>query len=569
MAEEIRGLNIKFDADFSDFKKSMKSAEKDIGSTQRQLKTLQDSLKLEWDPKKFSQAQAQAQQALDATEKKASILRERLQQMETAGVTDKTRDQYNWLTEEINKTELSAKRLEDQLKSLDSIRLANLTAGIDKTSKVLATAATKTRGLSLAAGAAVAGMTTLGLQTVATADDVATLATTYNMSTDAIQRFNYVALQTDTASEALYKGFVKAQAGVADLSVGVSTVATKALQELGLSFDRIQGSENQFYAIIDALATLEDQTKMVSLANDIFGERMATSLFPLIYAGTDAIDMYKREFEDMGALTEEQVQKLAEFDNVLNRLKTQAVNTGLGVGESLLPVIETFSEVISEDVLPVIREFSEWFRELDDGQKKAAVSMLMLTATLSPMLRIASNTASGISTLVKWLDKMDKATLSSYGKWALLAASIGSVFSVITNWEKMGTAQRVIGLLGSLSAAALAAALAFGAFHSAWSVGIAAAGIVAGIAAATAAVRSAADEIGTRPAVQSYSPSSGDFSSYTVPSYSPSSTSTSYSDTYVDNSVVNVTIEKNEYVSEDEIIQSVNKALKQARQVRK
>ena len=58
---EIRGLSVKFDADFSEFKKGIKSADKDIGSTQRQLKSLQDSLKIKWDNKKFSQAQQQAQ----------------------------------------------------------------------------------------------------------------------------------------------------------------------------------------------------------------------------------------------------------------------------------------------------------------------------------------------------------------------------------------------------------------------------------------------------------------------------------------------------------------------------
>ena len=214
MAEEIRGLNIKFDADFTDFKKNMKSAEKDIGSTQKQLRTLQESLKLKWDPEKFKQAQSQAQQAIDATDKKVTLLRERLKEMEKAGVTDKTRDEYNWLTEELNKTELSAQKLRDQLKNLDDIKLNSVTAGIDKLGSSLDTAADKTKKLSAFSAATTAGLTALGLKTVKEADEIATLATTYNMTTDAIQRFNYVALQTDTSSEALYKGFVKVQGGV-------------------------------------------------------------------------------------------------------------------------------------------------------------------------------------------------------------------------------------------------------------------------------------------------------------------------------------------------------------------
>ena len=40
MVDEIRGLSVKFDADFSEFRKGMKEADKDIGSTQKQLKSL-------------------------------------------------------------------------------------------------------------------------------------------------------------------------------------------------------------------------------------------------------------------------------------------------------------------------------------------------------------------------------------------------------------------------------------------------------------------------------------------------------------------------------------------------
>lgn len=571
MAEEIRGLNIKFDADFTEFKKNMKSAEKDIGSTQKQLKTLKESLKLKWDPEKFKQAQSQAQQAIDATDKKVTLLRERLKEMEAAGVTDKTRDEYNWLTEELNKTELSAQKLRDQLKDLDEIKLNSVTAGIDKIGSSLDTAADKTKKLSAFSAATTAGLTALGLKTVKEADKIATLATTYNMTTDAIQRFNYVALQTDTSSEALYKGFVKVQGGVADLKTGIDSVTTKALKELGLSFDKFQGSEDQFYGIIEALSKMEDQAKMVSLANDIFGERMATNLFPLIYSGTDAIQQYKNEFSELGALSEEQVLELAEFDNVMNKLKTQYANTALTLGSGLLPVMETFAEILSEDILPLVKDAAEWFGKLSDGEQRALLSMLLFTSVLSPAIRLMSGTSKSISSLIKWFKNMDKATALSYAKWALLAVAIGSVFSVLFNWERMNPVQKIIGLLGSLAAAALAAAVAFGAFHSAWSVGLAVAGIVAGIAAATAAVRSAADEIGADVKLpQTTGSSSYDFPTRdAIPEYSSGSGGDSYTEsTYVDNSNVIINIEKNEYMSEEDIIQAVNKGLKKARQSR-
>lgn len=574
MAEEIRGLNVKFDADFSEFRKNMKNADKDINSTQKQLKSLQDSLKLEWDAKKFTQAQAQAQKALEATEQKASLLRQRLSEMEEAGVTDKTRDEYNYLLEQLDKTDLSAQRLRKQMEDLDELRLKNLTAGLDHVTEQLDKAAQKTKGLSTAAAALSAGLVASGLNAVQQADDIATLATKYDMSTEAIQRFNYVALQTDTQAEDLYKAFTKIQGGVADLKTGVDSVSVKALAQLGLSFDQFAGKEEQFYGIIDALSRMEDQEKMISIANDIFGEKMATNLFPLIYAGTDAINEYRTEFEQMGALTDEQIQDLAEFDNVMNSLKTQYANTALQLGSGLLPLMEEFSGVLVDDILPVLREVVEWFNSLSDGEQKALISLLLLTAALSPALKLLSNVGGATSAVIQWLAKMDKATAISTGKWLLLGAAVGSLFAVIANWSTMNTTQRVIGLLGALSAAALAAAVAFGVFHSAWSIGLAVAGIVAGIATATAAIKKAGKDINSEVSLNSsYTPT---VSTPYIPEYTiPESTSTSSGNvtnnesTYVDNSNVSIYIEKNEYMSEDDIIRAVNRGLKQVKQSRK
>ncbi len=71
------------------------------------------------------------------------------------------------------------------------------------------------------------------------------------------------------------------------------------------------------------------------------------------------------------------------------------------------------------------------------------------------------------------------------------AAAIGLAFAVFSNFEYMNGIQKVISLLGVLTVASLSAAIAFGAFHSAWSLGLAVAGIAAGIIAVTAAVNNA------------------------------------------------------------------------------
>lgn len=72
-----------------------------------------------------------------------------------------------------------------------------------------------------------------------------------------------------------------------------------------------------------------------------------------------------------------------------------------------------------------------------------------------------------------------------------LFAVVGLIMTVMNNWSNMNTIQKVISVLGSLTAACFAAAIALGAFKSAWSMGLAAGAIIAGIVATTAAVESA------------------------------------------------------------------------------
>lgn len=76
-----------------------------------------------------------------------------------------------------------------------------------------------------------------------------------------------------------------------------------------------------------------------------------------------------------------------------------------------------------------------------------------------------------------------------------LGAAIAGAFLLITNWGDMKTWQKIIGIIGVATTAILGLALAFGAFHSAWSLGLAVAGIVAGIGAIVASIATIKKEV--------------------------------------------------------------------------
>ena len=106
---------------------------------------------------------------------------------------------------------------------------------------------------------------------------------------------------------------------------------------------------------------------------------------------------------------------------------------------------------------------------------KSIIQTMILTAKMQGYLGTALRSLT-ISTL-------------AFGAAVILA------FAVFKNWDSMNGIQRVISVLGLLTVTCLGAAIAFGAFQSAWSLGIAAAAIVAGIVAVTAAINSAKNNI--------------------------------------------------------------------------
>ena len=78
-----------------------------------------------------------------------------------------------------------------------------------------------------------------------------------------------------------------------------------------------------------------------------------------------------------------------------------------------------------------------------------------------------------------------------------LGSAIAGAFLLITNWSDMSSWQKIIGIIGVATTAILGLAMAFGAFHSAWSLGLATAGIVAGIGAIVASVATVKKDIET------------------------------------------------------------------------
>lgn len=430
MAEKIKGLTIEFSADTSKFKKELKDFDKSLNSTKKEAQALVESLQLEWNPQKFIKAQELTRKAIEETEKRAEALRNRLKHMEEAGITEKNQEEYRKWQVELTKTETAVQKLKKQLEDLDKIRLENLGKGFKDFGNQVSQLGQKLAPISATAAGVVASITALTKKTVDYGDEIQTLADQFDLTAEQMQRFQYIAMQTDVENERLTKGFIALRGAMGEALLGQTNNATKALETLGFTLQDIstRSQEDMFMETIKRLNMIENSTLQAALANQIFGERLAQDLIPLIKSA-DALDALNQEFDTLGYLTDEQIGKLAEFDNVMNRIKTAFANVARQIGVAFLPVFESIAGFIEEKIVPNLQKFVEWINNLSNSAKGMIVGVGSVVAALAPVLLIVGKISSGIGNMIPMIAKLGGAIQGALGPVGIIIGLMAIMYA--------------------------------------------------------------------------------------------------------------------------------------------
>ena len=486
-------FTIKIGADTDTFMESMKGMNREITKTQKSANDLEKSLDFKYDETRAVQAMGQFQRAIELCDEKAEALRAQLKHMDESGKFDKS--DYAKLQLELARVETQSAKAAEGLERIKNIKVEQLNAKIEKLGDSIEKAGQKVSVFSAAAAAAIAGAAAIGKSAAATGAEIDDMTQQFDVSAETVQRWNYLALQSGVDATAFSRALIRARAAMADLSTGTANAATETLTKLGISARQFGSDEEMFDGIVKALSEVEDRSLQTAYANELFGDKIATQLLPYINAGAADLAKWNAEFEAMPSLTGEEAAALAELDDTFNRLSVTMQYATAQLGEAFAPIIERVVAFIEESVVPALEELAAWFESLSPGMQDTILAMLGIVAVAGPLLILIGKMVPGLKAVIPLFSKLNSTAGRTAISVAALSTAVGLVFSIIQNWEKMGTGAKVLAVLGTITAAALGAAIAFGAFHSAWSLGVAVAGIAAGITAAVAAVNSAKDEI--------------------------------------------------------------------------
>lgn len=416
----IRGITIEIDGDTKNLNKALKDVDGQLSSTKTALKDVEKLLKL--DPQNvelLDQKQRLLNTAIEAT-------KERLDTLKGAMTDDLAPDEVDALNREIIATEQSLADFESQAEGSadatgelatqsDTAAEATQSAnqGWSESKDVLAKLAKE--GLDKAAAAckklakALAGA--VG-DSAEYADDIMTMSTQFNMSTDSLQEFQYMSELVDVDLGTITGSMTKlTKAMGAD---------SQAFKDLGISIYNADGSmksaDEVFLEAIDALGQMEAGVERDNAAMELFG-KSAQELNPLIETGSAGIAAYAQEAHDMGAvLDEEALTSLGEMDDSFQRVEQAGVALKNTIGTALAPVVTSLAEGIAK--------LSAWFQNLDPGLQKAIIAFVGIVTAIIPAIAAVVKiiqTFKALSTVF---------TAISAGPIALIVAGIAAVIAI-------------------------------------------------------------------------------------------------------------------------------------------
>lgn len=422
---KVRGITIELGADTSGISQALKGVNSQIGKTQKDLKDVERLLKL--DPTN-TELLAQKQKLLND---RVGETREKLDQLRQAQAsidlsTEDGQRQYDALSREIISCENELKKAEQEASGFNATT-AKISATAGKLSSTFGTLADKTRGLSMAAGGALAGLAGLAIKAGKDADDLNTLAKQTGMATDELQKMQYASDLIDVDVDTITGSLKKMKKGLdsnadAFKDLGVATKKNGQFRDI----------TDIFYDTVEALSQIPNETERDVKAMEIFG-KSADELAGIIDDGGASLRSLGEEAENLGVIiSDEDLEKANELNDTLDSLKAEIMPTlmqmGIEVANAIMPYIPQIKDAIQQ-VLEILRNVSPQMIVIIG-------SILAIVAALSPLFSALSGITGAISAVTGGAGAMGGALSALTGPVGVaIAAILALVAAFITLWN--------------------------------------------------------------------------------------------------------------------------------------
>lgn len=304
--------------------------------------------------------------------------------------------------------------------------------------------------LVIGAAAAATAMSGIVLKFTDSASEISDASKRVGMSAEEYQKWTYAAKQSGLEMDKL-EGLMKKQQTVFANATAGNKAAGQAYKDLGIDIKGLTAGD-AFNKAIDALASMEDETKRNELANKLFGKSYA-DLAPLLQEGTAGIEALKNQAVEVGAvMSNDTVAAGDKFGDTLDRLKAGFDGIVNRIGVSLLPYFQQFADWIEAN-RPAIQAFAEQvINGLAAAFKWVADNLNWLLPVIIGVVA-AFATFSIVNTIVSMMATFNAITAGATGIMGvfnavmaanpavMIALAVGALIAVVLllwkNWDKV------------------------------------------------------------------------------------------------------------------------------------
>jgi len=405
-ATKIRGITIELGADTTQLTKAFKDISKELNTVDKSLKDVNKLLKL--DPKNvelLGQKQEYLTKAIDLTKQKLDEEKKLLAEMPSADDGSMT-EQQKALQREIEATTIQLNEYQKELEETNDTgskstglvgkikdKFGELKDKLNETGDKLAKFGDVMRGVKAGFDLVSTGVNIAKKayeqfvgDTVKLADDLMVQADVTGLSTDALQEYAYMAELVDTDVSTITGAMAKLTKNMATASKGTGD-AYKAFEKLGVAITdengELRDANTVFQEAIAALGNMDNETEANALAMQIMG-KSAMELNPLINAGADSIEEYRKQAHEMGyVIDNETLQALGGVDDTMQLLKNQFQAVKQQIAVALMPVVEKITTAFLDWAQSVDwQKVGQIIKSVMDGIGKAINALIPIVKTI-------------------------------------------------------------------------------------------------------------------------------------------------------------------------------------------
>jgi hypothetical protein len=230
--------------------------------------------------------------------------------------------------------------------------------------------------IAVAAAVALAGVKSLN-EGMDFGSKIQDTAERLNLSTKAVQEWNYAGTQSGASSEAIYASFGKLTQNIYDASTGNEKLAGtfKALNiTLTDNHGNLKDTTTLTNETMNALADIKNPTEQAAIAQDLLGKG-CKELIPLLAGGSVEMNKVKDNASKMGmVLSDEATKALDSAGDSMAAMQLSMKVANAEMISNLMPAIQSFTSIVIGG-MSAVTDLAEGIRLLTQGKTELTKKM--------------------------------------------------------------------------------------------------------------------------------------------------------------------------------------------------